>query len=252
MVGFWKSNDENEIVERTHSSIDKESLARKVLMGLGAVSLIGLGAAGVFYGVKQKEEALNTEKVELLTALGRIEVQLELAEEKTFLSTSVNDKVTKRLITEIEEFLNFILNSSDLKEIKLNSFQIEVGEVGVFTKSFPEKQGFSGPQNLKIKKRFLGIKIIWIKLNGKGIFNLQKEIDDKLKDLFEKEERFMSHLTIARVKHVSSKKDLLNYLKSIKPKKLKFFCDRFYLKKSELKANGPEYGDLESYKLSEN
>ncbi len=74
-----------------------------------------------FYGVKQKEEALNTEKVELLTALGRIEVQLELAEEKTFLSTSVNDKVTKRLITEIEEFLKFILNSSDLKEIKLKA-----------------------------------------------------------------------------------------------------------------------------------
>lgn len=119
----------------------------------------------------------------------------------------------------------------NLSEIKMNGFYCEIGEVGVFTKQF--------------------IKIIWIKLNGKGIFDLQKKIDEKLKDLFEPEERFMSHLTIARVKHVSSKKDLLDYLKSIKPKKMKFYCDKFYLKKSELKANGPEYTDLEEYKLKE-
>lgn len=116
-----------------------------------------------------------------------------------------------------------------LSEIKLDSFDIEVGEVGVFTKQF--------------------VKIIWIKLNGKGIFDLQKEIDEKLSDLFEKEERFMSHITIARVKHVSSKKELLDYLKSIKPKKLKFYCDKFYLKKSELKANGPEYEGIAEYSL---
>jgi 2'-5' RNA ligase len=116
-----------------------------------------------------------------------------------------------------------------LKEIKSSGFYCEIGEVGVFTKQF--------------------IKIIWIKLNGKGIFNLQKEIDKKLSDLFEPEERFMSHLTIARVKHVSSKKDLLDYLKSVKPSKLKFYCNKFYLKKSELKPEGPEYEDLEEYEL---
>jgi len=59
----------------------------------------------------------------------------------------------------------------------------------------------------------------------------------------------MSHLTIARVKHVSSKKDLLDYLKSIKPKKSKFYCNRFYLKKSELKPEGPVYEYLAEYKL---
>lgn len=136
-----------------------------------------------------------------------------------------------------------------LKEIRLDGFYIEVGEVGVFTKHFPEKQGFSGPQNLKIKKRFLGIKIVWIKLNGRGIFQLQKEIDEKLADLFEEEERFMSHLTIARVKYVSDKKSFLEYLKSIKPKKIKFYCNKFYLKKSELKPEGPEYSDIKEYFL---
>src|SRR3989338_7270394 len=35
-------------------------------------------------------------------------------------------------------------------------------------------------------------KIVWIKLGGKEIFDLQSKIDEALKDLFPKEERFMS------------------------------------------------------------
>jgi RNA 2',3'-cyclic 3'-phosphodiesterase len=116
-----------------------------------------------------------------------------------------------------------------LSEIKISGFDCELGEIGVFSKSF--------------------IKIIWIKLNGKGIFNLQKQIDEKLKDIFKPEERFMSHVTIARVKIVSDKKALVDYLDSIKPKKIMFHVDEFYLKKSELKSEGPEYTDLEKYEL---
>src|SRR3989338_6080784 len=116
-----------------------------------------------------------------------------------------------------------------LGEIKLNSFEAFVGEVGVFSRKF--------------------IKIIWIKLNGKGVFSLQKEIDEKLKDLFKPEERFMSHITIARVKYVNDKKGLLNYLKSVKPEAKKFKIEKFFLKKSELKPEGPVYEDLEEYKL---
>src|SRR3989344_5633499 len=41
-------------------------------------------------------------------------------------------------------------------------------------------------------------KIVWLKVTG-GIFELQKEIDNTLLPLFPKEERFMSHLTIARI-----------------------------------------------------
>ena len=162
---------------------------------------------------------------------------------------SENLHLTLKFLGEIEEDRVEEVKKK-LSEIKLDGFYCEIGEVGVFTKSFPEKRGFSGSQNLKIKKRFSDIKIIWIKLNGKGIFDLQNEIDSKLKDLFEPEERFMSHLTIARVKHVSSKRDLLDYLKSIKPKKSRFFCNKFYLKKSELKPEGPVYEDIGEYMLN--
>jgi len=158
-----------------------------------------------------------------------------------------------------------------LSEIKNQEFDVELGEIGVFSKDF--------------------IRIIWIKLNGKGIFHLQKEIDEKLSvsqtfalggkasgdeklsDLFSKEDRFMSHITIARVKTIgdpekdsfsvpknfkkekqkfSGKKGLIEYLGSIKPRKIKFRVNEFILKKSELRPEGPVYEDLEKYKLIKN
>ena len=98
-----------------------------------------------------------------------------------------------------------------LSEIKLDSqINAELEETGVFNKKV--------------------VRIIWTKLSGKGIFELQKKIDEKLSDMFPKEERFMSHITIARVRNVSNKPELFEYLKSIKPKKIKFRIDSFALK----------------------
>lgn len=114
-----------------------------------------------------------------------------------------------------------------LMGIKFDSFEAGLGDVGVFSKKF--------------------VRIIWVKLVGKGVFDLQKQIDESLEDLFEPEHRFMGHITIARVKNVGDKKALLDYVKNIKTKKIRFKVDRFFLKKSELFAEGPVYGDLERY-----
>ena len=115
-----------------------------------------------------------------------------------------------------------------LKEIKIDKFNAELGEVGVFSKQF--------------------IRIIWIKLNGK-VFGLQKSVDEALEGLFEKEERFMSHITIARVKNTVDKKKLFEYLESINPPKISFKVEKFYLKESELTSEGPVYEDVGEYKL---
>jgi len=114
-----------------------------------------------------------------------------------------------------------------LKEIKMTKLPCELGEVGVFSKSF--------------------VKIVWTRLHGKSIFELQKQIDQQLLGLFEKEIRFMSHITIARVKNVPDKKSFFEYLKSIKPKPVKFIAKSFVLKKSELLLEGPTYTDLEEF-----
>lgn len=144
------------------------------------------------------------------------------------LTESENLHLTLKFLGEIsdEQILEI---KKRLGEINFLEFFAETGEVGVFNKDF--------------------IKIIWIKLNGKGIFQLQKMIDERLKDLFNVEARFMSHITIARVKNVKDKKGFLEYLSSVKPKKVRFLVDEFVLKKSELTSSGPKYEDMEKYSL---
>lgn len=120
-----------------------------------------------------------------------------------------------------------------LKKINFKNFEAQLGEVGAFSSRYNSY-----------------VKVIWIKLIGKGIFNLQKQIDENLKDLFKLEFRFMSHITIARVRKTFDKKILIEYLKKIKPKKIKFKVDNFFLKKSILSPEGPTYKDLEKYNFN--
>jgi len=113
-----------------------------------------------------------------------------------------------------------------LREVRFESFDARLGDVGVFSKARP--------------------KIIWVEL--KGASRLQKEIDSGLDGLFKPEERFMSHITIARVRYVKEKKEFVEYLKCLKGKG-EFKVDKFYLKESELRPEGPVYEDIECYGL---
>ncbi len=115
-----------------------------------------------------------------------------------------------------------------LKEIKFDKFEVRIDSLGVFSEKF--------------------IKIVWLHLVN--CVDLQKEIDEKLKPLFEKEQRFMSHLTIARVKSLKDKKKFLEALNNIEIPKLRFSVEKFKLKKSILSSKGPRYETLESYGLS--
>jgi len=117
-----------------------------------------------------------------------------------------------------------------LSEIEFKDFEASLGEVGVFINKYNS--------------------ILWMKLNGKRIWDLQEAIDEELLDLdFKKEERFMSHITIARMKKIQNKKEFLEYVKNIKTKKVKFQVKEFILKKSELKREGPSYTNIEEYSL---
>jgi len=115
----------------------------------------------------------------------------------------------------------------NLKKIKFKKFKAKLGEIGVFKENI--------------------IKIIWIKLENCD--ELQKEIDEKLKDLFKQEERFMSHITIARVKFIKDQEFFKKELKSIKAKEIEFEVMNFKLKESKLNNKGPEHKDIEIYNL---
>ncbi|MEM4271930.1 MAG: RNA 2',3'-cyclic phosphodiesterase [Candidatus Pacearchaeota archaeon] len=120
-----------------------------------------------------------------------------------------------------------------LKEIEFSPMKLKLGKIGTF--------------NYKGNPR-----IVWIKVEGKAIYDLQKKIDLALKDAgFKSEERFMGHLTIARIKYVKDKKEFDKHIKSIHVKPIAFSVGEFKLKKSELKPVGPSYMDLEIYSASE-
>ena len=116
-----------------------------------------------------------------------------------------------------------------LKKVIFKKFDTEINEIGVFSPKF--------------------VKIVWIHL--KNCNELQKLVDESLKDLFPKENRFMSHVTIARVKYIKNKNYFLGELDKIKiPPGLKFKVNNFELKKSTLEPDGPIYETLERYNLN--
>ncbi len=138
-----------------------------------------------------------------------------------------NLHLTLKFLSEISEE-NLSKVKEKLGEIKLSKFETEIDNLGVFSEKF--------------------IKIIWLHLTNCGA--LQKEVDEKLSGLFEPERRFMSHLTIARVKNVKDKQEFLSELRKIKIPEVKFLVDRFKLKKSTLTEKGPVYETLEEYALN--
>ena len=116
-----------------------------------------------------------------------------------------------------------------LEKIKFPALNLKLGPLGLFS-----HQGQP--------------RIVWIKIEGKDIFNLQKEIDKSLQTIFHKEKRFMSHATIARIKYIQDKSRFKQYIKGIKPKQIKFQVKSFKLNKSELKPRGPLYTSLKEFK----
>jgi len=144
-------------------------------------------------------------------------------------TTEINNiHLTLKFLGEIDE-KKFERIKERLRSIKFNKFMIDVGDIGVFSEKF--------------------IRIVWLHLTN--CEKLQKEVDEKLKEIFDKEERFMSHLTIARVKSCDKEK-FLEELRNIEVPKIKFEVEKFYLMKSELSSEGPKYKIIEEYDLDKN
>ncbi len=156
-----------------------------------------------------------------------IQIQNKLPSFKGKITESENLHLTLKFLGEVnEDKINEIRKK--LSEIKFKKFEVETDSMGVFSENF--------------------IRIIWLHLAGCNKF--QEEIDESLLGLFKKEARFMSHLTIARVKNVKNKKKFLDELKKIKIHKMKFVVDKFDFKKSILTKEGPVYSDIDFYRLN--
>ena len=113
---------------------------------------------------------------------------------------------------------------AQLNSLEFEPFELSLNELGAFSEQF--------------------VRIIWVGVEKGEIFNLQKKVDDMLDDLFPSENRFMGHITIARVKKVEQKKMFLTELKKIKFPKFKFKVDKVCLKESKLSQFGAQYQTL--------
>lgn len=187
---------------------------------------------------------IKTGEEELARVFIAIDFPKNVVKEISRVQEIVKKKKFSGKLTELENLhltLKFLgeIDKEKLSEVRkrlesINSEEMELkfGKVGVFA--------FRGKP-----------RIVWIKVEGKKIWELQKKIDGVLKDLFRPEERFMSHLTIARVKYVRDKKEFIEYVENIKTKKINFKVNSFKLKSSRLERIGPIYEDIEEYKLQE-
>jgi len=156
-----------------------------------------------------------------------LKIQSQLPEFSGKKTERENLHLTLKFLGEIDD-RKIEMVDAKLAEIKFNKFEVEIDSIGVFSEKF--------------------IRIVWLHMTD--CEKLQTEIDEKLKDLFAKEKRFMSHLTIARVKNIRNKKDFLDKLEKIKIHKINFIVDNFRLKNSILTEEGPTYKTLEKYNLN--
>ncbi len=152
-------------------------------------------------------------------------IQKKLPEFKGKLTETGNLHLTLKFLGWIdEEKLNEVKKS--LRKIRPKGFETEIKQLGFF---YP--------------------RVVWLHMTGAS--SLQKEIDDTLSSVFEKEKRFMSHLTIARIKEIDDGKKFREALGKINIKKIKFKVSNFRLKKAILRRTGPIYETLEEYDLED-
>ena len=119
-----------------------------------------------------------------------------------------------------------------LRGVRVGEFEAKLTEIGTFS--------YNGNP-----------RIVWVKVGGKGVFELQKKIDEMMeKEGFAREERFMSHMTIARIKYVKDKEGFKDYVRNLGVKEIEFPVKSFKLMKSDLREMGPVYTLLEEFILS--
>ncbi|GBE19743.1 2',5' RNA ligase family [archaeon BMS3Abin17] len=157
----------------------------------------------------------------------------ETLQKKNFFKGKFVDKknlhFTLKFLGEIsEEKLGDI--EKKLKEIKFNRFECEVGKAGVFDS---EKH----------------IRTIWVGLISDKLKELEKKISEKLSEFSKNSKEFSSHITLARVKSVINKENLVKHIRGMHFKNLKFEVNEFLLMKSELTEFGPIYRIIERFKL---
>lgn len=123
-----------------------------------------------------------------------------------------NLHMTLEFLGELEDFKVNKCKEA-LKEIEFPKFMAHLGNAGVFpSESY--------------------IRVAWVSLEPQEtIKRLHEKIHGSLKNIAGLDERFESHITLARIKFVEDRQEFAEKLKSQKIKQIEFLADSFALKK---------------------
>lgn len=158
-------------------------------------------------------------------------LQNNLAEANMKLVEPQNLHMTMEFLGELTDFQ---VNQCKelLKNIKFQKFTAHLGSTEVF------------PSEAHIK-------VAWVSLEPEGIIKeLHEKIHSLLNRIINLDERFESHITLARIKFVKDKKQFIEKFKNQKFRQIEFLVNSFALKKSTLTEKGLIYEDVVRFSLS--
>ena len=173
--------------------------------------------------------SLDLENIEVKKEIEKIQYELSKIKAKIKLVETSNLHFTLKFFPHIEfEDINKIIRI--VENLHLEEIEIKYNKIGVF------------PNYNKIS-------VIWIGIDQEStnqISNIYNLINNKLKDSdIQKDQRFVPHLTIARVKKCEDNKYIQEVIE--KYKNIIFGqekINKIKLKKSILTSNGPIYSNL--------
>ncbi len=173
---------------------------------------------------------------------------------RCFLAIDLPEKVKK----ELERLQKLILQEKGIKFVEPKNFHLTLKFFGeISDKKVNEiKEKFKEFKFEKIKCHLgnIGffpssdyIRVVWISL----------EPNEKIKELFvkineildSKDDRFESHITLARVKFIKNKEEFVEQIKKLKVAPIEMDADSFSLKKSILTEKGPIYETIKEFKF---
>jgi len=118
-----------------------------------------------------------------------------------------------------------------LDTVKFNTFEFKLKCLGVFDESRP--------------------RVLYVDIEPSDkVMGLQPTIEDSLINLFERDKRFSTHITIGRIKSYEDKEYLIKNLGNLKIKPLDLKVDSFCLFKSVLSRDGPKYTKVKEFELT--
>lgn len=181
---------------------------------------------------------------------------------RAFLGISISEELKRKILSVQKKFSNFDIKFVEPENLHFNlKFFREISdeEIGKLKQVLEQVTEKYEPFEIEIKgmgvfpnKNY--IRVIWIGVkNGYNtITSLAESIQDSIEILgFLKEEKFVSHLTLGRVRTARNKNELRSLIEEFEDIEIgKMKVEEIKLFKSKLSPNGPVYEEVFNMKLN--